>query len=85
MKIMPAVAYCTDQYASNRAEVSHEPTRQRERTMRRFKSVGQARRFLTVHSAVGNLFRVGRHLMRASHYREFCSRMFSEWQPVTYA
>jgi putative transposase len=80
---MPAVPHCTDQYANNRAELSHEPTRQRERQMRRFKSTGQAQRFLAVHGAVGNLFRLGRHLMRASHYREFRSRAFSEWQQVT--
>ncbi len=30
--VMPSVVHCTDQYANNRAEVSHQPTRQRERT-----------------------------------------------------
>jgi putative transposase len=84
-EVMPAVPHCTDQYANNRAELSHEPTRQRERQMRRFKSAGQAQRFLAVHGTVGNLFRLGRHLMRASHYREFRSRAFSEWQQVTCA
>jgi len=82
---LPAVPHCTDQYANNRAELSHEPTRQRERQMRRFKSAGQAQRFLAVHGTVGNLFRLGRHLMRASHYREFRARAFSEWQQVTCA
>ena len=84
-EIMPTVPHCTDKYANNRAEVSHEPTRQRERTMRRFKSIGHAQQFLTVHGAIGNLFRVGRHLMKASHYRLFRSRAFSEWQQVTCA
>ena len=51
-EIMPLVTHSTEQYANNRAEVSHEPTRQRERQMRRFKSVGQAQRFLTVNGAV---------------------------------
>ena len=41
-EVMPSVVHCTDQYQNNRAEVSHEPTRQRERQMRRFKSPGQA-------------------------------------------
>ena len=82
---MPSVLHCTDQYANNRAELSHEPTRQRERQMRRFKSAGQAQRFLAVHDAVGNLVRLGRHLIPASHYREFRSRAFSEWQLVTCA
>jgi putative transposase len=51
-EIMPLVTHSTEQYANNRAEVSHQPTRQRERQMRRFKSVGQAQRFLTVNGAV---------------------------------
>ena len=82
-ELMPSVPHNTDQYANNRAELSHEPTRLRERQMRRFKSAGQAQRFLAVHGAIGNLFRLGRHLMRASHYREFRSRAFSEWQLIT--
>ena len=84
-EIMPSVTHSTEQYENNRAEVSHEPTRQRERQMRRFKSAGQAQRFLTVHGVVGNLFRLGRHLTRAIHYREFRSRAFREWQEVTCA
>lgn len=44
--------HITDQYANNRAEQSHELTRVRERGMRRFKSIGQAPRFVTVHAAV---------------------------------
>ena len=59
--VMPSVVHCTEQYANNRAEVSHQPTRQRERQMRRFKSAAHAQRFLSVHGLVQNLFRVGRH------------------------
>ena len=84
-EVMPSVTHSTKQYENNRAEVSHEPTRQRERQMRRFKSVGQAQRFLTVHGEVGNLFRLGRHVIRATHYREFRSEAFSKWQQVTCA
>jgi putative transposase len=82
-EVMPSVVHRTQQYENNRAELSHEPTRQRERQMRRFKSAGQAQRFLAVHGVVGNLFRLGRHLIRATHYREFRSRAFCEWQQVT--
>lgn len=84
-EVMPSVTHSTEQYENNRAEVSHEPTRQRERQMRRFKSAGQAQRFLTVYGVVGNLFRLGRHLTRAVHYREFRSRAFCAWQEVTWA
>jgi len=46
----------TNQYANNRAGVSHQPIRVRERGMRRFKSAGQAQRFLAVDAAEYNLF-----------------------------
>ncbi len=61
----------TSRYAYNRAELSHQPTRVRERGMRRFKSTYQAQRFLSAHAAVYNLFNLGRHLTSARHYRSF--------------
>src|SRR3712207_9430686 len=39
---------------NNRAEVSHQPVRRRERKMQRFKSPGSAQRFVSMHSAVHN-------------------------------
>jgi putative transposase len=81
--VMPSVVHSTQQYENNRAEVSHQPTRQRERQMRRFKSVAQAQRFLSVHGLVRNLFRVGRHLLRAVHHRVLRTRSFLEWNDVT--
>ena len=83
--VMPSVVHCTDQYANNRAEVSHQPTRQRERQMRRFKSAAHLQRFAAVHGVVQNLFRVGRHLLRAAHHRVLRTRAFAEWQAVTCA
>ena len=83
--VMPSVAHDTSQYANNRAEVSHEPTRQRERGMRRFKSTAQAQRFLSVHGITQNLFRVGRHLLRAANYRMLRARAFVVWNAVTCA
>jgi len=43
---------------NNRAENSHQPTRRRERIMKRFKSTRQAQRFLTVHDQIANLFHI---------------------------
>ena len=80
---MPSVHHCTTPYANNRAEVSHQPTRQRERHMRRFKSLRHVQRFLSVHSPINNLFRIGRHLMKAAHYRLFRDKAFAAWQDVT--
>lgn len=68
-EIMPSLTHITDQYENNRAEVSHQPTRQQERQMRRFKSPGQAQRFLSFHGLVNNLFRQQRHLLSAGNYR----------------
>ena len=69
----------TSQYANSRVEQSHEPTRVRERGVGRFKSVGQAQRFLGTHAAVYNLFNLGRHLIGAEHYRNLRISAFSEW------
>ncbi len=80
---MPSVHHCTTQYANNRAEVSHQPTRQREHHMRRFKSLRHVQRFLSTHVPINNLFRVSRHLMQVAHYRLFRERAFATWQEVT--
>ena len=81
--VMPSVIHSTKQYENNRAEIRSEPTRQRERQMLRFKSSGQAQRFLTVHGVIQNLFRVGRHLLQARHQRELRGRAFIAWDAVT--
>ena len=81
--VMPSVIHCTDQYANNRAEVSRQPTRQRERQMRRFKSAAHLQRFAPVHGVVQNLFRVGRHRLRSTHHRLLRTRAFLAWDAVT--
>ena len=70
----------TDQYANNRSELSHQPTRIREQGMINFKSVEQAQRFLNAHAAVYNLFNLGRHLVSAENYRYFRHRAFASWE-----
>ena len=50
--------------------------------MQRFKLAAQAQRFLAVHGLVGNLFRLGRHLLRAAHHRFFRERAFQLWNAV---
>ena len=79
-ELIPDAIHDTSRYANNRAELSHQPTRVRERGMRRFKSVVQAQRFLGVHAAVYNLFNLGRHLISASHYRLIRLRAFASWK-----
>jgi putative transposase len=78
-ELTPEAIHDTSQYANNRAELSHQPTRVLERGMRRFKLRRQAQRFLDVHAAVYNLFNLGRHLTTARHYRELRQRAFASW------
>ena len=78
-ELIPDAIHDNSQYANNRAEQSHEPTRVRERVMRKFKSIKQAQRFLGAHAAVSNLFNLGRHKVRAQHYRDLRVSAFAEW------
>jgi putative transposase len=79
-ELLPEALHNTQQYANNRAELSHQPTRVRERGMRRLKSMEQAQRFLGAHAAVHNLFNIGRHLVSAENYRYFRLRAFAFWE-----
>ena len=56
-ELMPGVEHRRHKGLNNRAENSHQPTRRRERQMKRFKSAGQAQRFLSAHDQINNLFR----------------------------
>jgi putative transposase len=78
-ELIPEAIHISDRYANNRAEQSHESTRVRERGMRKFKSVAQAQRFLGTHAVVSNLFNLGRHLVRAQHYRNLRASAFADW------
>ena len=81
-EVMPGVEHLQHKYQNNRAETSHQPTRLRERVMRRFKSAGHAQRFLSVFGIITSYFRVGRHLYRASGYREVMKARFLLCQEV---
>src|SRR4051812_46023971 len=54
-EVMPSVEHRRHKGLNNRAENSHQPTRRRERQMKRFKSPGQAQRFLSAHDGINNL------------------------------
>ena len=55
----------------------------RERQMQRFKSPGQAQRFLFAHSFIYGHFRPRRHLMSASNYRQVRAEAFQNWRQGT--
>jgi putative transposase len=70
---------------NNRAEVSHQPVRRRERKMQRFKSAGSAQRFLAMHAAVHNTFNVQRHLISRRTLRLFRAEAMHQWHAATMA
>ncbi len=82
-ELMPGVDHRRGGRLNNRSENSHQPTRERERGMRRFKSIRHAQRFLSVQAAVSNRFRPFRHRLRARCYREIMHRRFADWKSIT--
>jgi putative transposase len=78
-ELLPETIADTDPYANNRAELSHPPTRVRERGTRGFASPEQAQRFLSVHAVVYSLFNLQRHLVSAAFYRFRRLRAFESW------
>jgi putative transposase len=81
-QLMPGVEHRQHRGFNNRAENSHQPTRRRERMMKRFKSAGQAQRFLSVHDQVANLFRRPANTSAADH-RMSRGQAFRVWAEVS--
>jgi len=81
-EVMPSVEHRKHKGLNNRAENSHQPTRQRERQMKRFKSAGQAQRFLSAHAGINNLFHLRRHQVPATQYRAARTQAFQVWAEV---
>jgi putative transposase len=70
---------------NNRAENSHQPTRRRERQMKRFKSARQVQRFLSIHGPISNLFHLRRNQLAAADYRKARRAAFETWADITSA
>ncbi|MDJ0467164.1 IS6 family transposase [Streptomyces sp. H27-C3] len=83
LQVMPSVEHRAHKGLNNRAENSHQPTRQRERAMKGFRSVGGAQRFLSAFSGISPHFRPRRHLMNASEHRLEMTLRFTIWDHIT--
>ena len=83
--ILPRVAHRQSRYLNNRAENSHQPTRQRECRMKRFKSPEHAQRFLEVHDIVAAHFRPKRHKLSAKDYQAERQSRFETWRQIVAA
>jgi len=81
-EVMPSVEHRRHKGLNNRAENSHQPTRRRERQMKRFTSARQAQRFLSAHDQVANLFRRPADT-NASDHRRARAWAFATWVEVT--
>jgi putative transposase len=82
-EILPGVEHRQHRYLNNRAENSHQPTRQRERRMQRFKSAGHAQRFLAAYGPIAQHFRPRRHRFAAPAYRQEMRNRFQIGQEIT--
>lgn len=81
--LMAQVEHRQHKRLNNRAENSHQPTRQRERAMRRFKSAGHAQRFLAAFGPIREHFCPRRHLLSAAAYRDIRQERLQIWNMIT--
>ena len=81
-EILPSVEHRQHRYLNNRAENSHQPTRQRERRMGRFTSPGRAQRLLAAYGLIASHFRPRRHLLAAPAYRQEMRQRFHTWRAI---
>jgi putative transposase len=82
-EIMPGVEHRQHKSLNNRAENSHQPTRRRERIMKRFKSSRQVQRFLSTHDQVANIFSRRPNQETASKFHSARHEAFALWAEVT--
>jgi putative transposase len=82
-EVMPSVEHRSHKRLNNRAENSHQPTRQRERAMKGFRSAGGAQRFLAAFTGISPHFRPGRHLTTAGRHRFEMMIRFTLWNQIT--
>lgn len=82
-ELLPSVEHRQHRSLNNRAENSHQPTRQRERRMQGFKSPGHAQQFLSAYGPIAQHFRLHRHRFSALAYRQEMQHRFDTWQEIT--
>jgi putative transposase len=80
--VIPGIEHRQHKRLNNRAENSHQPTRRRERQMKRFKSAGQAQRFLSAHDQINNLFHLRRDHVTAAEHRASRTQTFRVWSEI---
>ena len=82
-RVLRSVEHRQSKYLNNRAENSHQPTRQRERAMKKFTSARHAQRFLSAFSGISPHFRLRRRRLSAAEYRSEMAVRFTTWNEIT--
>jgi len=82
-EVLPSVEHRQHKRLNNRAENAHQPTRARERRMRRCKSPGHAQRFLAAYGPIAAHFRPRRHHLTAEAYRQTRAERFATWRAIS--
>ncbi|HSF31238.1 MAG TPA: IS6 family transposase [Candidatus Tectomicrobia bacterium] len=82
-EILLGVEHRQHRHLNNRAENSHQPTRQRERRMQGFKSPGHAQRFLFAYGPIAQHFRPRPHRLSALACRQEMQHRFDIWRDLT--
>ncbi|CAN7695159.1 IS6 family transposase [Phyllobacterium sp. LjRoot231] len=82
-QVMPDVEHRLHKGLNNRAENSHVPFRKRERMRQGFRSVGSLQCFVSLFSAVRNLFVPDRTKHTANQIRNHRLQAIAEWKSVS--
>lgn len=80
--IMPGAENRSHKGLNNRAENSHQPTRRRERIMKRFKSPRQLQRFVSIHDPIANLFHLPRNTLTSAEHRDLRNVAMQIWRKI---
>jgi putative transposase len=80
--IMPSVEHRSHKGLNNRAENSHQPTRRRERIMKRFKSPRQLQRFVSIQDPIANLFHFPRNSLSSADHRNLRNTAMQIWNEI---
>ncbi len=81
-EVLPGVGHRQSRHPNSRAEVSHQPTRRRERQMQRFKPARHAQRLLSAHGRTHDHFQLRRPRLTADQRRAARDAAFRTWRGV---
>jgi putative transposase len=72
----------TGLWLNNRAEISHQPFRRRERAMAKFRSVKSLLKFVSAHASTHNHLNQGRHLKPRDDFKKKRATALAEWRQL---